>query len=414
MRVLVFTSLYPNSVMPQLGLFVHRRVEAIARRGARVRVVAPVPYFPRAVPLPRWRAYAQVAAHERLGKIQVSHPRYPHAPGPGMYLQAWNLYRAALPHLKALRREFDFQVIDAHYIYPDGVAAVHLARALGVPCILTARGSDINLLPQHALVRRQIVSALRGADAVVAVSGALAAAMRKLGAPPEKIHVIPNGIDRDLFHYGDRSAARQKLGIYSDERMLLSVGNLNELKGHALVVEAVARLQSRGIRASYHIVGAGEEESRLEEKIASLGLEGSVHLQGAIANERLRPWYQAASLFVLASSREGWPNVLNEALACGTPVVATKVGGVPEIIRHGENGLLMERSVEAIADAIAFGLEREWDRTALAAVAARTSWGDVAERLMELLSRLAGEPVPSDPPSPAAPEVPVPVAISPL
>ena len=123
---------------------------------------------------------------------------------------------------------------------------------------------------QHALVRRQIVTALRRADAVVAVSGALAEAMLKLGAPPEKIHVIPNGVDRDLFHYGDRTAARQKLGIYSDERMLLSVGNLNELKGHALVVEAVARLQARGIRTSYHIVGAGEEESRLEEKIAGM------------------------------------------------------------------------------------------------------------------------------------------------
>jgi len=394
MRVLVFSSLYPNSVMPQLGLFVHRRVEAVARRGAAVRVVAPVPYFPRALPLPRWRAYAQVAGRERLGKIAVNHPRYPHAPGPGMYLQAWNLYRAMLPHLRALRREFDFQVIDAHYIYPDGVAAVHLARALGVPCVLTARGSDINLLPQHAFVRRQIVAALQRADAIIAVSGALAEAMRGLGAPEDRLHVIPNGIDRDLFHYGERAAARQKLGIYSDERMLLSVGNLNELKGHALVIEAVARLQSRGIRTSYHIIGAGEEEAHLEAKIAALNLGDCVHLQGSVANERLRPWYQAASLFVLASSREGWPNVLNEALACGTPVVATKVGGVPEIIRHGDNGLLMERSVEAIADAIAAALQRDWNRPALAGLAARTSWADVAEKLVVRFAALTGQAIP--------------------
>jgi glycosyltransferase involved in cell wall biosynthesis len=391
MRVVVFSSLYPNAAMPQFGLFVHRRVEAVARRGVAVRVVAPVPWAPPVLPVSRWRDWARVPASERLGKISITHPRYPHVPGPGMYAQATCLYRATLPHLRALRREFDFQLIDAHYIYPDGVAAVQLARALGVPCVLTARGSDINVLPRHEMVKRQITMALRRADATIGVSRALADAMRDLGAPPDRLLVVPNGIDRDVFHYGDRQAARQKLGIYDDERMLLSVGNLNELKGHALVIEAVARLQARGVRASYHIIGAGEEEARLEAKIESLGLRGRVHLLGNIPNERLRPWYQAASVFVLASSREGWPNVLNEALACGTPVVATKVGGVPEIIRHGTNGLLMERSPEAIADAIQAALSYEWDRRALAAAAARTSWTDVAERLVGLFAKLTGE-----------------------
>jgi len=158
-----------------------------------------------------------------------------------------------------------------------------------------------------------------------------------------------------------------------------------------LIIEAVARLRARGIRVSYHIIGAGEEEGRLASRIAALGLQDCVHLQGPVANERLRPWYQAASLFVLASSREGWPNVLNEALACGTPVVATKVGGVPEIVRHGDNGLLMERSVEAIADALEAGLKRTWDRQALAQAASRTGWADVAERLVTIFSRVCGE-----------------------
>jgi glycosyltransferase involved in cell wall biosynthesis len=409
MRILLFSSLFPNSAMPQFGLFVHRRAEAVARRGVQVRAVAPVPYFPRFLPVPRWRAYGQVPARERLGKMSVTHPRYLHAPGPGMYAQAWSLARASLPHLRELRREFDFQLIDAHYVYPDGVAAVHLARALGVPCVVTARGSDINLLPRHAMVRRQITWALQRADAIVAVSGALAESMRRLGAPADRLHVVPNGVDRDLFHFGEPAAGRRKIGIYSDEKLLLSVGNLNELKGHALVIEAVARLRARGIRVSYHIIGAGEEETRLESRIASLGLQDCVHLQGPVANERLRPWYQAASLFVLASSREGWPNVLNEALACGTPVVATKVGGVPEIVRHGENGLLMERSVESIADALEAGLRRDWDRRALAAAAARTSWSDVAERLVSLFAGLCDVPVPgatspSQDPSASTPE----------
>jgi teichuronic acid biosynthesis glycosyltransferase TuaC len=408
MRILVYSSLFPNSVMPQFGLFVHRRAEAVARRGVQLRVVAPVPYFPAFLPVPRWRPYAQVPAQERLGKIPVSHPRYVHTPGPGMYVQAFSLAHGTLAHLRALRSEFDFQLIDAHYVYPDGVAAVRLARALGVPCVITARGSDINLLPRHALVRRQISAALKQADALVAVSGALGHAMLELGAPADRLHVVPNGVDRDLFHFGAPVDGRRKIGIFSDEKMILSVGNLNELKGHALVVEAVARLRARGIRVSYHIIGAGEEETRLEARIAALGMQDCVHLQGPVANERLRPWYQAASLFVLASSREGWPNVLNEALACGTPVVATKVGGVPEIVRHGENGLLMERSVEAIAAAIESGLARDWDRRALALAASRTGWADVAERIVSIFASVCGEPVPgSVPPAlPAAPCAP--------
>jgi glycosyltransferase involved in cell wall biosynthesis len=399
MRVLVFSSLYPNALQPQFGLFVHRRVEAVARRGVQVRVVAPVPFFPPGLPLERWRAYAQVPARERLGKILVEHPRYLHLPGPGMYSQASSLYWSMRPQLLRIRREFDFDLIDAHYVYPDGVAAVRLERALGVPCVITARGSDINLLPRFGLVRRQIAGALGAADAVVAVSGALGDKVVQLGAPRERLKIVPNGIDRDVFYFGDLAEARRRLGIYNDDRMLLSVGNLHELKGHALVLEALARLRDRGLRASYHIIGTGAEEPQLQAKIAALRLQDCVHLQGAIPNERLRPWYQAASLFVLASSREGWPNVLNEALACGTPVVATKVGGVPEIVRHGDNGLLTERSAEAIADAIETGLTTHWDRAGLARAAARTSWADVAERLVALFARVSATTVPG--PSPA-------------
>jgi glycosyltransferase involved in cell wall biosynthesis len=413
MKALVFSSLYPNAAMPQLGLFVRRRAEAVARAGVTVRVVAPVPYFPPFVPSPRWRAYAQIPVEERVGKLPVTHPRYVHVPGPGMYVQAWSMARAVLPHVKALRREFNFDLIDAHYVYPDGVAAAQIARALGVPCVLTARGSDINLLPRFRGVREQIVSALQQADAIIAVSQALGDSMRALGAPANRLHVVPNGIDRDLFHYGDPAPARDRLRVFSDEKMLLSVGNLNELKGHALIIEAVARLRARGIRTRYHIIGAGEEQERLEARIAALGVEDCVTLEGAMPNERLRVWYQAASLFVLASSREGWPNVLNEALACGCPVAGTKVGGVPEIIRHGENGLLMERSVEAIAATIEDALSRPWDRKALAAAAARTSWNDVADRIVQLFGAVAGPAtpglhVPSASPSDAGTPAPTP------
>jgi glycosyltransferase involved in cell wall biosynthesis len=391
MRILVFSSLYPNSVSPHLGLFVHRRAEAVSRRGVDVRVMAPVPYFPRRLPVRRWRAYAYVPARERIAGITVMHPRYLHAPGPGMYVQAASLAACMHRHVRAVQREFAFDLIDAHYVYPDGVAAVALGRALGVPVVLTARGSDINLLPQFPLVRRQIGWALRHASALVGVSGALVERMLQLGAPPDRVRTVPNGVDRSRFAYGDSAEARRSLGLYSDEILLLSVGNLNELKGHALMIEALALLRQRGVRANLHIVGEGPERRSLEERIVALDLHKQVVLQGSIPNERLGRWYQAATLFVLASSREGWPNVLNEALACGLPVVATRVGGVPEIVREPENGVFIrERSSEGIAAAVETALERRWDRQMVARQAARRGWTEVASQLVEIFATLTG------------------------
>lgn len=390
MRVLVFSGLYPNQAMPNLGLFVQRRADALAQAGADVRVVAPVPFSLSFLPLGRWRSWGKVPHGERVNGLAVTHPRYLHGPGPGMYVQADNLVRAARPHLQALRREFEFDLIDAHYVYPDGVAAVRLAKKFGVPCIVTARGSDINLLPSFASVRRQIEAALQAADGVIGVSGALADRMRTLGARPSAVHVVPNGIDRRTFYYGDPAAARSRLGLYSDEKFLLSVGHLHELKGHALVIEAVARLRRTGARCSYHIIGEGEERGRLQSRIRALGIQEHVVLHGEMPNERLRPWYQAASLFVLASSREGWPNVLNEALACGAPCVATRVGGVPEILREGENGMMVDRTVESIAAGIEAALARSWNRRRLAEDAARRGWDDVARRLLGIFEGVVG------------------------
>ena len=392
MRALVFSSLYPNSVQPQFGLFVHRRVEALVQRGVEVRVVAPVPWVPPGLKIGRWKTMAAIPAAERLGDIRITHPRYLHAPGLGMYVQARNLYRATLSHLQQIRREFDFDFIDAHYLYPDGVAATHLANKLGVPVVLTARGSDVNLLPSYPLVRRQISGALKRADAIVGVSGALSNAMQQLGAPPERTFVIPNGIDRDRFHFGEPLLAREQLNLFSDETMLLSVGNLNELKGHRLIIEAVARLRDKGKRVSLHIFGEGEERSNLETCISEWKLQEQVTLHGSFPNERLRRWYQAATLFVLASSREGWPNVLNEALACGLPVVATNVGGVPEIVTDGANGMLaQERSVDALTVAIERGLQHPWDRYDLATQAGRRDWSDVADQLVAVFARIIGK-----------------------
>jgi glycosyltransferase involved in cell wall biosynthesis len=208
-----------------------------------------------------------------------------------------------------------FDAIDAHYVYPDGVAAVWLGQALGLPTVVTARGTDINLIPHYAIPRRLIRRAIAEAAALIAVSAAIKAEMVALGAAQDQVTVLRNGVETALFRPIDRTAARRALGIARPT--LLSVGLLIDRKGHHRIIEAMTRLPEFDLM----IVGEGPERGRLAALIERLRLANRVQLLGAVPHAELPPIYSAADALVLASSREGWANVLLEAMACGTPVV---------------------------------------------------------------------------------------------
>jgi glycosyltransferase involved in cell wall biosynthesis len=385
MKVLVFTTLYPNNVWPNHGVFIKERMKQFAMLdGCAVKVVAPVPYFPPIKANWRWR-FSQVATSELRDGIEVYHPRYFMTPKWGMLFYGVLLFFSALRCVKRLRKEFDFDLIDAHFVYPDGFAAILLGKFFNKPVVVSARGSDINLYATLPMIRRILSYTLSRAKRVVAVSQALKEEITKLGVSADKVVVVSNGVDVKRFYPLPKEQAQRELQL-PRKRIILSAGNLTANKGFDLLVRAFSRLADDPSGNDLHlvIVGEGTERRPLERMVTSLGINNRVKLVGAVAHERMHLWYNAADIFCLVSEREGLPNVLLEALACGVPVVATQVGGIPEILSSDELGLLTGREESKVADAIRAALAKTWRADALIEHVMNLSWDDSARTVRKI------------------------------
>ncbi len=396
-RTLLFSTLYPSSSRPIHGIFVETRLRELLKSGrVETQVVAPVPWFPSTNP--RFGEYAKMAATPRMEErngVTVHHPRYPLPPKIGQNVAPFLLASGALPTIRRLIREgFDFDVIDAHFWYPDGVAASIIARKLGKPFVCTARGSDITLYRQLTIPQRLLKRALQRSAANIGVCADLVEQMEQsLGAPQDRSLVIRNGVDLDRFQPLDREAARKALGERADGVLLLSVGNLIELKGHHLVIQALQAFPG----ARLMVVGAGPMRAELEALAASLGLQDRVTFTGRQPNDQLKTYYSAANALVLASSREGWANVLLEAMACGTPVVATRVNGTPEVVASPDAGRLADaRDVPHLVQALKSLLADYPARERVRQYAEGFSWEETTRLQCELFSRISGKPFEED------------------
>lgn len=388
-RTLVVSGLYPSVARPSFGVFVENRLRRLVASGmVEPRVLAPLPWCPPgASRRPAWRPLAETPAFESRHGIPVDYPRYVHLPRLGVPLQPWAVYRALAPKLARLLAEGGrVDLLDAHYIYPDGVAAALLARRFDLPLVITARGSDLNLIARDPLPRRWIRWAIGRAQGLVAVCAALARVFEELGADPARIRVLRNGVDLELFRPLDRRQLREAMGL--DGPVLLSVGQLVERKGVHLVIDALAELPA----CTLLVVGDGPERTALGRRAERLGVDSRVRFLGEIPHERLPPIYNLADVLVLASSREGWANVLLEAMACGTPVVATAVWGTPEVVAAPEAGrLVAERSAPALAAAIRALLARPPSRAATRAYAERFGWEATTTGQIDLFASVLAE-----------------------
>jgi len=377
LKVLTFSTLFPNSVKPSHGIFVETRLRELLKSGqVESRVVAPVPWFPSRHE--RWGDYARFAAvpaREQRNGLDVRHPRYLLLPKVGMTSAPLMLALGARAAVQQLIDEgFDPDVIDAHYYYPDGVAAALLAKWFDKPLTITARGTDLNLIPQYALPRRMIEWAARRAAGSIGVCAALMDVLRGWGHEPAKLHTLRNGVDLERFRPLPPAQMRAELAV-AGEPLLLSVGHLIERKGHHIAIDALAQLLSARPGARLVIIGEGEERDALLARAARLGVADKVRLTGALANTELLRWYSAADVLLLCSSREGWANVLLEAMACGTPVVATDIWGTPEVVAAPAAGrLVKERSGAAFAAGVEALLSAGVDRGATRRYAEGFSW----------------------------------------
>lgn len=386
MRILTFTNLYPSAALPRHGIFVEHRLRQLVNTGAvRARVVAPIPWVPfKSRLLGQYSAYRDVPARELRHGVEIYRTRFLAIPKLSSWLNPFAMALGALRTVRALREQEDFDVIDAHFVYPDGAAAVLIGKWLNKPVVVSARGTDIHTFPNYSVPRRWIRWVLREANALVGVSASLGKRLEELGAPADKVSVLRNGVDLNLFSPKDRMALRDELNLRGP--LLLSAGHLVADKGHQFVIEALAQLP--GVNLA--IVGEGPMRAELQTLASRLGVSGRITWTGNIDQPTLAKYYAAADMTILASRAEGMPNVLLESVACGTPVVSTNVGGAGEVVDSPDAGVLIqERSAQAIAAAVRELMQDPRPPAAVRRHAERFSWTATTEGLISLFQRVA-------------------------
>ena len=381
-RVLSIATLYPNAERPTFGTFVARQFEALAARGDwEITVINPIGLPP--ITAGRYAALGRAATDAVENGVTVQRPRFPLIPA----LSArWNpslIARTVLPIARRLHAERPFALVDAQFFYPDGPAAAKVARALGLPLSIKARGADIHYWGAQGFARRRMLDAARQAAGLLAVSQALKADMAALGMPGEAISVHYTGLDRTKFHVRDRSEARAgiaALGVPPDGRLLVTVGALIPRKGQALAIRALALLPG-DVRLA--LAGTGADEAMLGALAAELGLGGRVHQLGSVGHEALPQLLCAADVMVLPAASEGLANAWVEALACGTPIVIADAGGAHELLTSPQAGRIVARNPEAIAAGIAEMLAAPPHQDAVAETVESFSWEANAAALAE-------------------------------
>ena len=374
-HVLVLSTLYPNAVNPRFGTFVARSLEAVAKRGDwRVTVVNPIGLPPLA--LGRYRALADLPTVSEEGGITVHRPHFTLIPRIGARRNAAAIARAVLPLAQRLHAVTPFDLVDAQFFFPDGPAAAILARALGLPLSIKARGSDITFWGKEGFARTQMVEAARQAAGLLAVSKDLAAQMAAMGMPSEKIALHYTGLDRDRFrpfaHPQLRRQLSEELGfdLSGNAPLLACVGALIERKGQAIAIRALAGIPE----ARLMLIGKGEDEAALRALAASEGVEARVFFAGSVDHDVMPLLLSAADVMVLPTANEGLANAWVEALACGTPVVTCDVGGARELIASETAGRLVARDPQAVAAGVNAILADPPPREAVAALTDSFSW----------------------------------------
>lgn len=384
LRVLTLSSLFPDASRPVFGVFVERQTLGLAARDdAEVTVLAPVGIPP--WPLSRHQRYrdlARLPRHERWKGIEVHRPRFPVIPGGNGRAAAALMARSILPLARKLHRDRPFDVIDAEFFFPDGPAAMRIAGALGLPFSVKARGADIHYWGAQPGSAAEVKAAGTQADGLLAVSAALKRDMAALGMPDDRIRVHYTGVDLDRFRPGDRAALKTELGVTGP--LIASVGALIARKGQAVLIDALPLLPE----ATLILAGDGPDRGALAAQAAQLGVADRVRMLGSTPHEALPQLLAAADVMALPSASEGLANAWVEALACGTPIVITDIGGARELLDRAEAGRIVARDAHAFADTIRAIIADPPGQQAVRKTAERFTWGANSAALYDHLSAL--------------------------
>jgi len=372
-RVLTFTTLYPNRRDPVRAIFVHERMRRVARL-CDIEVVAPVVCG----------RSAGIPATEELDGVSVRHPRYLALPGRWPRLKPVAIAAGSWQTVRPLHARAPFDLVDTHFAHPDAAAALRVANRLGLPLVVTLRGSDIHRDLRDTRLRPRIVETCRRAAAIITVASRLAEAVVEAGIDPSLIHRIPNGVDSELFTWQERASARKAAGVDSATPLLLAVGQLLPVKGFDVLLDAFANLAAS---CRLRIAGEGPQRGALEKRARQLHIQDRIRFLGLVPHVQLAREYAAADVFCLSSRNEGCPNAVLEALAAGCPVAAVAVGEVPHLIEAGVNGALCApQNPKSLCAAIERLLKAHIERDAVRRTVADRTWQGVAARVMEVFT----------------------------
>lgn len=386
--------MFPNSRMPVHAQFVKQRLDALSQH-VHLTVVSPIPWFPGEQLIARYRNRHKIPHSTDQNVYPTSFPKFFSIPAILKPLEGLFMAYSVYAWVRKYHNPDYFDLLDCHLGFPDGYAGALLSKRWKKPFVVTLRGHDINELYKYPLRIRQVIFALRKCSRFFGVSQALVDAAVKLGAPTEKGFRSANGVDSRRFFPSNRHDTLTLLGLDPQLQYMVSVSHIVKRKGNDILIRALAILRKKGYsKLRYIVVGAGGNEEGdftgfLKKLAAELGVSEYIHWIGAVENTKLHRYYAAADISCLASEKEGWPNVVLESMACGTPVVAHSTWGVPEIITTEDVGFLVDnRTPEAFADAIERGLVKTWDREAIVAYAKDHSWNNTARELFKHFSEI--------------------------
>lgn len=381
MKALLLSSIYPSQEKPTHGTFNHNVFRALSAH-CEVRVISPRPFWTR---LKQPNSLFRAPRETQTG-LETFLPTYwsvPKATG----LHARGLYASLRPLVARMRQEgFAFDVVFAAWAYPDAVAASYIARDYGCPLMVKILGSDINHLAQLPALRPQIKAGLERAGRIITVSDALRERVIELGIEPVRVVTQHNGVDGSKFVLRDKKEARRAMNLPPERTNLCFVGRLGHEKGIDVLLQAMGKLWQSGRRdIDLHLVGGGEMEEPLRAQAANLQIQSVVHFHGMRPHKEIAQWISACDVLCLPSRREGCPNVVLEALASGRPVVASRVGGLPELIHDGNGILVPADDAPALANGLRDALQHNWNEQDLRNSVEYLSWDEVGAKYYQTM-----------------------------
>lgn len=383
MKLQIITNLFPLPWEPDRASFNRQQFARLAcRHETRITVVVAW--------LDAVRNRSGTSDSSQLNGMEVSYLRYFQVPGFLRASYSLTLFMALLFQARKIRR-FAPDCLLLSWAYPDAVAGTLLGRLLKIPVVIKVHGSDINIHGRYPSRARQIAWSMSSAQAVISVSRDLAGKLEKLGVDSNRIHVVYNGIDHAVFHPRDKQAARRQLGLDPGRKPVVFVGNLKKEKGCRELLDAFTHVAGNAPDADLYFIGNGSEARLLQETASRAGLESRIRLVGGIEHAAVATWFNASHVVALPSYNEGVPNVLLEAMACGTPVVATKVGGIPEIVQDSSGILVTAQDSDALESALAESLVRQWDAGVIRQTVREFSWDANCQQVTGILAAVAAK-----------------------